>query len=337
MPDEDHLIRRITRVIPSFLGSKELRAGVPIGIGDDAMAIRTRGKRDLVITVDAFVEGVHFLAEKHPAESVGYKALARATSDLAAMGAAPRYFLLTLALPKVRTGQWLDTMLGGMRKAARSLGLRLVGGDTTESSLISMSVTVIGEIVPSRAVVRSGAKPGDTIFVSGTLGRAQLGLELLQHGLTRNRRFESLLETHLYPRVRIELGAWLAAHRLASAMIDISDGLSADLARLCTASAVSARIYEDRIPCVEIPAGARRLKGVGRLSDPLTMALQGGEDYELLFTVPKRKLRELQDAPAAKGLRAIGEIRRGSGMSLVTAKGTTRVLKPLGWDPFRGK
>lgn len=332
MPDEDHLIRRIARLIPSFLGSKGLRAGVPIGIGDDAMTIRTDGKKDLVVTVDAFTEGVHFLVDRHPPESVGYKALARATSDLAAMGARPRYFLLTLALPKARTGQWLDRMLRGMRKAALSLGLRLVGGDTTKSSLLSMSVTVIGEIARGQAVVRSGAKPGDTIFVSGTLGRTQLGLELLQHGLARNRRFQPLLKTHLYPSVRIELGAWLAEHRFASAMMDISDGLSTDLARLCTASAVSACIYEDRIPRVEIPGELRRL---GRLGDPLKMALHGGEDYELLFTVPKRMLKELQRAPGARDLRSIGEIHRGKGVSLVPKTGKTRVLKPLGWDPFR--
>jgi len=335
MPDEGHLIRRITRLIPSFSGSKGLRAGVPVGIGDDAMTIRTSGSKDLVVTVDAFVEGVHFLAVKHPPESVGYKALARATSDLAAMGARPRYFLLTLAIPKERTGHWVDRMLGGMRKAARSLGLRLVGGDTTESSLIAMSVTVIGEIAPGRAVTRSGAKPGDVLFLSGTLGRAQLGLELVQCGLARNRRFQPLLETHLYPRVRIELGAWLAEHRVPSAMMDISDGLSTDLARLCAASRVGARIYEDRIPRVEIPLGLRHLGRVGRLNDPLSMALHGGEDYELLFAVPERMLKELEHAPGATGLLRIGEIQRGKGVSLVSKTGKTRLLKPLGWDPFR--
>ncbi len=301
------------------------------------MTLRTGGKRDLVVTVDSFVEGVHFLADRHPPESVGYKALARATSDLAAMGASPRYFLLALTLPRARTGKWLDRVLGGMSAAASSLGLHLVGGDTTQSMLVSMSITVIGEIAPGRALVRSGAKPEDLLFVSGTLGRAQLGLELLQHGLWRNRRFRPLLEAHLFPRVRFELGAWLAKHHLASAMMDISDGLSTDLARLCTASQVAARIYEDKIPCVKIPPGLKRLRGLGRLSDPLRMALYGGEDYELLFTVPERLLKELRHAPGAKRLRAIGEIRSGKGVSLLTAKGKTRTLEALGWDPFRDK
>jgi thiamine-monophosphate kinase len=304
------------------------------------MVIRTDGKKDLVVTVDAFLENVHFLVGKHPPESVGYKALARATSDLAAMGAHPAYFLLTLALPKSRAGRWLDGMLGGMSVAAQSLGLRLVGGDTTKSSLISMSITVIGEIAPGQAVTRARAKPGDTIFVSGALGRAQLGLELVQNGVARNRRIAELLEPHLYPRIRLELGAWLAENGVASAMMDISDGLSTDLARLCTVSRVAARIYEDRIPCVKIPPRLRRLKGLkgfGRLSDPLRMALHGGEDYELLFTVPKKILKKLERAPGAKALRTIGEIHRGHGVSLVAESGQIRMLKPLGWDPFRGK
>ncbi|MGH9574060.1 MAG: thiamine-phosphate kinase [Candidatus Acidiferrales bacterium] len=335
MPDEDDLIRRILGVIPSISMTKGLRAGVPIGIGDDAMVIRTGGKKDLVVTVDAFLEDVHFLVDRHPPESVGCKALARATSDLAAMGARPAYFLLTLALPKARTGNWLDRVLKGMRVAAQSLGLRLVGGDTTESSLISMSITVIGEIAPGQAVTRSGAKPGDILLVSGTLGRAQLGLELVQHGLARNRRYKSLLVPHLYPRIRIELGAWLAEHGVASAMMDISDGLSTDLIRFCKASRVGARIYQERIPCVKLPASLGRLKGFGRLNDPLDMALHGGEDYELLFTVPKKMLKKLQSAPGAKAVQAIGEIHRGHGVSLVTKTGETRILKPLGWDPFR--
>ena len=337
MADEDHLIRHIASVIPSLSGNKGLQAGVPIGIGDDAMVIHNGGKKDLVVTVDAFLEGVHFLPDRHPAESVGYKALARATSDLAAMGARPAYFLLTLALPSSRTGRWLDRMLSGMSVAAQSLGLRLVGGDTTRSSLISMSITVIGEIAPGRAVTRAGAKFGDTIFISGTLGRAQLGLELLQCGLARSRRFQPLLETHLYPRIRLELGVWLAEHGVASAMMDISDGLSTDLARLCAASRVAARIYQGKIPCVKLPPGLRRLKGFGHMSDPLNMALHGGEDYELLFTVPQKMLKKLQRAPGAKALHAIGEIHRGHGVSLVAETGQTRMLKPHGWDPFRRK
>lgn len=249
------------------------------------------------------------------------------------MGAAPRFFLLTLALPKSRTGGWLDRMLMGMGRAARSLGLRLVGGDTTESAGISISITVIGES-NGRIVTRAGAEPGDLIYVSGPLGRAQLGLELLRRDLARDRKWRDLIEAHLYPRVRIELGAWLTKHSVASAMMDISDGLSSDLSRLCTASGVGARIYMDRIPRDPIPDGfAKRLRR--RSGDTLDMALHGGDDYELLFTVPKQRVRRLRSAPGFPDLRTIGEIRSAKGISLVTVDGKARDLKPSGWDSFR--
>jgi thiamine-monophosphate kinase len=303
-----------------------------LGIADDAAVIR-RGARDWVVTVDTFIEGVHFWGEKHPPESVGYKALARATSDLAAMGAAPRFFLLTLALPKSRVGSWLDRMLGGLGKAARLLSLRLVGGDTTQSKAVSISITVIGES-SGRIVTRAGAKPGDVIYASGPLGRAQLGLELVRRGFARDRRLQSLLDAHLYPRIRIELGAWLAKHNVASAMMDISDGLSSDLSRLCNASGLGAQIYADKIPRDQVSVGlARRLRR--RPGDTLDMALHGGDDYELLFTVPKRRSGSLKGAPGFADLRAIGEIRSARGISLLSADGKTQELKPSGWDSFR--
>jgi thiamine-monophosphate kinase len=295
--------------------------------------IRSTGGREWVITVDAFVEGVHFWGDRHPPESVGYKALARATSDLAAMGAQPRLFLLTLALPKARTGRWLDQMAAGMGKAARELGLRLVGGDTTQSERVLISLTVIGEPC-SRIVTRAGARPGDLIYVSGPLGRAQMGLEILGQGLAGGRALRKFLVAHLWPRVRIDLGAWLATHHVASAMMDISDGLSSDLSRLCAASGVGARIYADRIPRDRIPVGLARRLG-RQSSDMLDMALHGGEDYELVFTVPRGRSTKLGAAPGLADLPAIGEIQRGREISLVGSDGHTEKLKPGGWDSFR--
>lgn len=333
MPDEDQLIRRITRAIPSFTGSSGKKSGVFLGIADDAAVMSLRGSRDCVVTVDAFIEGVHFWADRHPAQSVGYKALARATSDIAAMGAVPRFFLLTLGLPKSKTGGWLDRMLRGMGDAARSLGLRLVGGDTSQSSSMSMSITVIGKTV-GRVVTRAGARPGDLIYVSGPLGRAQLGLELVQRGLARDPQWRTLLGAHLYPHIRIDLGAWLAKREVASAMMDISDGLSTDLSRLCNASRVGARIYADRVPYDQLPAGlAKRLGWQSR--ETLDMALHGGDDYELLFTVPKQRVGSLKAAPGFRGLRAIGEICSAKGISLLDPDGKVRELKPAGWDSFR--
>jgi len=308
-----------------------------LGIGDDAAILGLQGRTDLVLTCDAFLEGSHFLADVHPADSVGYKALARATSDLAGMGAVPRVFLLTLALPAIRTGAWLDGFLRGMGRAARETGLQLAGGDTSKAKTVSIVITVVGELIPGQVVLRSGAQPRDTIYVSGRLGRAQLGLELVRNGLmsrTRTGRVErEALQHHLYPRTQIALGEWLARHRIASAMMDISDGLSTDLNRLCAASRVGARIWAERVPCVEIPQGPRGLRQFKL--EPLKMALDGGDDYELLFTVPRRREHQLKTAPGYKNLRAIGEITSGKRVELVGVDGRIEPLAPGGWDPFR--
>src|SRR3984893_19468096 len=178
MASERELIERVTRSLPSQVGP-----GLRVGIGDDAAVIRPSAGVEWVLTTDAFIENVHFLLRVHPPEAVGYKALARATSDLAAMGAQPRYFLLGLALPRSCTAKWFDRFLKGMSRAARRFGLVLAGGDTTRNPQAAINLTVIGEVVPGRAVLRSGARPGDMICVSGALGEAELGLRLLLQGL----------------------------------------------------------------------------------------------------------------------------------------------------------
>jgi thiamine-monophosphate kinase len=341
MGQEDQLIERIARTIPSTKGG-----ALRLGIGDDAAVISSRKGSEWVLSCDAFLEGVHFLAERHPADSVGFKALARATSDLAAMGAQPRIFLLTLALPIARTGKWLDEFLGGMGRAARQLGMRIAGGDLTSSSKVSISITVLGEVATGLAVKRFRARPGDLLFVSGRLGGAKLGLELIKSGaLTtaslKQKTHRKLLQPHLYPQIRTGLGAWLATRRIASAMIDISDGLSTDLGRLCAASGVGARVWAERIPCVQIPAG-RMGRSVSKLlarlkSNPLQMALDGGDDYELLFTVPRQHVRRLRRAPGFSEIASIGEIERGREITLVDKDGRAKRLRPGGWDPFKRK
>src|SRR6202521_2019842 len=225
MASEKQLIGRVGRTPPAQVGP-----GLRVGIGDDAAVIRPRVGVEWVLTTDAFLENVHFLLRMHAPEVVGYKALARATSDLAAMGARPRYFLLSLALPPSCTGKWFDRFLKGMSQAARSFGLVLAGGDTTRNPEVAINLTVIGEAVPGRTVLRSGARPGDMICVSGRLGGAELGLRLLHQGSPVRRKWQGLLQKHLYPEPRLGLGAWLARNRKATAMIDTSDGLSTDLA-----------------------------------------------------------------------------------------------------------
>jgi thiamine-monophosphate kinase len=324
---EDAIVARISHALAAG------RHGLRLGPGDDAAIIAPRRGTEVVVTCDAFLEGVHFLADAHPADSVGYKALARATSDLAAMGATPRWFLLTLALPAERAGRWLGEFLRGLRRAARSLGLRLAGGDTTKCARMAASVTVIGEIAPGRAVTRAGARPGDLIYVSGRLGRAGLGLALVRAGLGRSRRFRGLVRPHLYPRIRVELGRWLAERRIASAMMDISDGLSTDLARLCRASGVGARLDRERIPRVVIPEAIGRQLAGSNL-DALSLALDGGDDYELLFTVPPRHLTALRRAPDAAELAAVGEITSDRRIMVVAPDGPAQPLGRRGWDPF---
>ncbi len=337
MDSENQLINRIANAIPSRIVTapgKRIENSLRLGIGDDAALISPSGKTDWVLSCDAFLEGVHFLAKEYPADSVGYKSLVRATSDLAAMGATPRLFLLTLALPAGRTKAWLDGFLKGMGRAARQLGMRLAGGDTARFPQVSISITVLGEIPRGHGITRSGAAPGDHIYVSGRLGRAQFGLELVQKRFGTEKRYRPLLEPHLYPTIKIELGAWLAHRRIASAMMDISDGLSTDLARLCKASGVGARIFAPKIPCVEVPTEMRNL--LARLkSDPLKMALHGGEDYELLFTVPPPKAKQLRGTPGFSELTAIGEVTREKSLLIVSRDGRQEYLKSLGWEPFR--
>jgi thiamine-monophosphate kinase len=336
LDQEAQLIERIAKAVPSVRGPRggaKARSGLRLGIGDDAAVLAPGRRDDWVLSCDALVDGIHFRTESYPPDSVGYKALARATSDLAAMGAEARFFLLTLALPTRFRGEWLDRFLRGMRRAAQELGMRLAGGDTTRSDKVSISITVIGEVGRDLAVTRSGARPGDLIYISGRLGRAALGLALMEARGRAARLLAPLLKPHLYPPIRIELGNWLARHRVPSAMMDISDGLSTDLARLCGASGVGAQLAAERIPCVRIPAAATRVLR-GKPLDPLRMALHGGEDYELLFTVPRRNLKRLRSVPEFGSCTAIGEIVRGGGIMLIDGKGRATRLEPLGWDPF---
>jgi thiamine-monophosphate kinase len=330
MTSENQLVEKIAKALGQD-ASGNLGIPVRLGLGDDAAIIDVGKGSSWVLSCDAFLEDVHFRADLHPADSVGYKALARATSDLAAMGASPKFYLLTLALPQKRTGKWLDSFLGGMRRASKDLGIQVVGGDTTSYPKITASITVLGEVKPGREVRRSGARPGDLIYVSGTLGRAELGWRLLQGGHGTKEKYRDLLQAHLYPRIRLELGAWLAEKGVASVMMDLSDGLSTDLARICAASKVGANLWVEKLPVV---TGDLKLPTKVNF-DPLQLALHGGEDYELLFCVSKRNLKRLQAAPGYSQLKAVGEVTKESGIHVVDVDGRAKKLVPGGWDPFR--
>jgi len=291
-----------------------------LGPGDDAALLPTRPGYQSILTCDWFLEGTHFLRHKHPADSVGWKCLIRAVSDVAAMGGRPRCFLLSLALPASCTGGWLDEFLRGLRRASAKLSCPLAGGDTTQRNEILINVTVIGEVPTGRALTRSGARPGDAIFVSGRLGEAERGPPRLRR-MGRIRPNDPLLKKHLYPEPRLALGQWLSAHRKTTAMMDLSDGLSTDLPRLCAASGVGARIQSSLLPAV--PRWNHQT---------LELALHGGDDYELLFTV-----RANQTLPAkidGVPLTRVGEITGGRKVVLVTLKGSEQPLHDRGWNPF---
>jgi thiamine-monophosphate kinase len=285
--------------------------------------VPTRGHQT-VLTCDWFLEGSHFLRDKHPADAVGWKCLTRATSDIAAMGGKPRCFLLGLALPNELTGKWLDGFLRGLKRASKTLGCYAAGGDTTRQDKVLISITVIGETAARRAVLRSGAKPGDRIYVSGTLGEADLGLRQLPQGHGQARPSNGALRKHLYPEPRLKLGQWLAEHRLANAMMDLSDGLSADLPRLCTASKVGARIEVKALP----------VSSLLPMLEAREFALHGGDDYELLFTVSARRTASVPREFKGLRLTCIGEITKEKDVMLHDDQGT-KPLRSRGWDPFR--
>jgi thiamine-monophosphate kinase len=325
MASEKELIERAGKKLPSRSG-----AGLRVGVGDDAAVMRPKRGVEWVITTDAFLEYVHFLMRAHPPEAVGYKALARATSDLAAMGARPLYFLLSVALPASCTGKWFDSFLEGMARAARGFGLVLAGGDTTKSDLAAINLTIVGEVQSGQTVLRSGARPGNLICVSGRLGEAELGLQLLLRNSHKTRKWKPLLQKHLYPQPRLDLGRWLAKPGRATAMIDMSDGLSTDLKHLCEASGVGARVLSTKIPKVAVPS---HLQKIGL--DPLRLALEGGEDYELLFTVPKLFAKHLPRLFRGVPITVIGEITREKRNLLIDETGRAAALSARGWDPFR--
>ena len=327
MVSEDELIARVMR---RFIHPLHPGDGLRVGIGDDAAVLRPGVGTEWVVTTDAFIENVHFLRKIHPPKAVGYKALARATSDIAAMGARGRYFFLTLGLPEACMGVWLDHFLDGMARAARRFRLILGGGDTTKYPAVVISLTVLGEVERGKAILRSGARPGDLLCVTGRLGEAELGLRLTQQKSRFQKRWTPLLKKHQYPQPRLAAGEWLSNHQIATSMIDTSDGLSTDLGHICKASGVGAMVWAAKIPMVRVPVELQR-----RGLDPLRLALDGGEDYELLFTVSKRLSRRIPGKIGGVRVTVIGEITREKKVILLKGDGSKVPLLPQGWDPFR--
>jgi thiamine-monophosphate kinase len=308
---EKLLIQRIRRAA----GRQANRAGR--GIGDDCAVLGILAGREALVTTDFSLEDVHFRREWHPPDSVGHRCLARGLSDIAAMGGVPQAAFLSLALPDDLSQSWVDGFLRGLLKLANRYSVQLAGGDTAQSpDGILADIVVLGSVPKGEAILRSGARPGDFLYVTGTLGSSVATLNQLRDG--KKLRAKSHPK-HFYPEPRIAIGRFLREKKLASAMIDISDGLSTDLAHICEESKSGAVVYAEALPAA---AG----------KDGLTLALHGGDEYELLFTA--RPNRRIPQQIAGVPVSLIGEILSGKIMTLATADGKTQPLKPAGWEHF---
>ncbi len=291
-----------------------------MGIGDDCAVLHMPAGQETLVTTDFSLEGIHFRREWHPAESVGHRCLARGLSDIAAMGGIPRVAFLSLALPAGLKQSWVDQFFDGFLKLADRYDVQLAGGDTAQSPTgIMADIVVVGSAPRSRAIPRSGARPGDGVYVTGSLGASEAALRLLFKG--RKLRPKDW-PRHFHPEPRIEIGRYLREKKIASAMIDTSDGLSTDLAHICEESGVGAEIEERLIP--------RAI--AGRSPVDITLALHGGEDYELLFAAPRTN--KLPAKIAGIAVTRVGVITKAPGMRLIGNDDRAEKLLPQGWEHF---
>lgn len=300
-----------------------------IGIGDDAAVVRLGSDEEVLVTTDFSLEGVHFRREWHPPGSIGHRCLARGLSDIAAMGGSPVAAFLSLALPAKLPQSWIDDFFDGLLTLARKHKIGLAGGDIAQSpSRILADIVVLGSIPQGEAILRSGARPGDHLYVTGALGGSAATLQLLLEQPKKRLRAKDYRE-HFYPEPRMAVGKWLREHKIASAMIDISDGLSTDLTHICEESKIAALIDAELLP-IHPRANPRK--------DRLDLALHGGEDYELLFTAPAgvHVASRIEGVPAT----CIGEItpqRRGKPQIELLTYGKRTRLVARGWEHFRAR
>lgn len=311
-----------------------------LGIGDDCAAYHASTDKIVLATCDMLVENIHFTLSTCSPRQLGRKAVAVNISDIAAMGGIPCQALLSLGIASSTSVEFIDQLVDGMKEEAKLFEANIIGGDTVRSSLgLVINITLIGEVEPDLIVKRSTAKPGDLIMVTGELGGSAAGLILLleekKYSSVPLNIAEEVKSAHLFPIPRIKEGRIIARERLANSMIDISDGLASDLTRICEASAVGAKIYASKIP---ILSAAKEVGGLIKRS-PLDLALYGGEDYELLFTVSPQKadniIKSLKKELNAK-VSVIGEIREGQeGIKLEDLQGKVSDLQPKGYNHFR--
>lgn len=323
------LIQRIADNYRSSLSS------IVTGIGDDAAALRISENNILLTTCDLLLEDVHFNLNFTDSYQLGRKSLAVNLSDIAAMGGTPLFFLVSLALPPHLPIEFIDDLYRGMTDLADEFDTKLVGGDTnTSPDKLMINITLLGEANPDHLLKRSGAQVGDSIFVTGTLGDAALGFFILEFDKNMNRPYShnTLTYKHLSPYPRIKEGISIAENRLASAMIDISDGLLIDLRRILTLSKLGATIY---IP--QLPLSKEFKQYQGKLKhNKIDFALKGGEDYELLFTSPQNKEKELLKLGQTLGvpINKIGEVNSSEELVILDQNHKSYPIDDQGYDHF---
>ena len=330
MPKESKILSRLRGL--AGVGDEVL-----VGIGDDAAVIKGLGGRDLIACCDLMVEGVHFRTEWSSPRLLGRKALAVNLSDVAAMGGVPKFAMISVALPHECSSEFIDELFAGVLELAEASGVSIIGGDTSGSrDSLFIDLSVIGECESGRAVTRRGAKIGDTIYVSGSVGASALGLALLEDGYRlddlKDRpdpRRQAVLK-HLSPDPQLKLGRAIGEARLATAMIDISDGLSTDLRHILDESDCGAVIHAGAIPIAKfVRSIALTAPGI----DPLRLALNGGEDYELLFTARPEDQQRVSEVSTVCGVEitAVGEI-VGGGRLQLEREGSLEPVPPAGYE-----
>jgi len=303
---------------------------VVTGIGDDCAVLRVPAGHELLVTTDFTIEKVHFRRHWHRPELVGRRCLTRGLSDIAAMGGEPLAVFLSMAIPSDVPQKWVDRFLKGLLDLAEEFKVPLAGGDTAQSATgIQADIVVVGSVPKGKAVLRSVAKPGDQIYVTGELGGSAAALARLGESKPVGAEYFRHFSRYSRPQARVAVGQWLRRHKVASAMIDLSDGLSTDLEHICQESHVGAEIEAEAIPRAQV---GRWKKELGKKRVALEFALHGGDDYELLFTSAAAVPAEVAGVRVTR----IGRTTQSAGMRLIGADGKSRPLKAGGWEHFRG-
>jgi len=303
-------------------------------IGDDCAVLPKDSKTDLVITTDLLVEDIDFRLDWTTPEFLGHKALAVSLSDVAAMGAKPVWAMLSIGVPqKIWKTDFVEKFYDGWFALAKKYSVQLVGGDVSKTpDKIVIDSIVAGEIKKGKAVLRSGAKVGDLIFVTGELGGAAAGLQLLEKGEKHGKsKYKNLLLKQLKPDPQTEVGMILGAKNLATSMIDLSDGLTADLNHVCRESKTGAKLFPDKIPD---KIDLEKFQSVFSLCEMIEFLLYSGEDYELLFTINPKKKIQVENALKNHKISLIGEVTASVGIIELIHKNRTEILQPKGFRHF---